>query len=125
MTLQITDSPSFTKAARNTTKDEFDVLLATLRQEVRKKVDGLEQVKWSVPPGLDKVFKVRAPKPAPGEGLQNGNGGSRHKQSGQAFSRGGSIERSEAMPISQFTGGEKQRVTVWGEIVEVAWQNMA
>ena len=115
--LDVADRDAWDKAARNVLKDQFDVLLATVGQEIRKKVDGLDQVRWAVPEGLDKCFKAPAPKPQ--------NGEPRRRINGSAFSRGQAIERSEAIPMSQFTGGEKQRVTVWGEIVEVSWRQNA
>ncbi|MGE5578665.1 MAG: PolC-type DNA polymerase III [Bacillota bacterium] len=126
VTLDVFDAAGFAKAARNVTKDDFDVMLAMAGQEIRKKVDELDQVRWAIPEELGKSFKTAAPKAANGATGQDGNGSARRKPGPPAFSRAQSIERSDATPMSQFTGGEKQRVTVWGEIVEVSWrQNLA
>lgn len=103
--LDVPDKAAFAAAARSVAKEQFDVLLAVAGQEIRKKIEGLDQVRWAIPEGLEKSFKVAAPKPA--------NGGEpRRRSGGAAFSRGGSLDRAEAIPMSQFTGGEKQRVSV-------------
>jgi len=112
--LDLAAAAEWTVAARSVSKEQFDILLMTVGQEIRKKVDGLETVRWTVPEGLEKTFRAPAPKLAAEQG--------RRRKNGARSSKGKALERSEAIPMSQFTGGEKQQVTVWGEIVEVSWR---
>ena len=116
--LDIADPEAWGRAAGNVLKEQFDLLKATAAQEIRKRVDGLEQVRWKTPDGLENTFKPPAPKsPIVEQGRQRG--------SRAGFPRGQSLSRTDAVPMSQVTGGEKQRITVWGEIVEANWRQNA
>ena len=137
VTLDVPDKRQWSAISRDYLKDEFEVLLATVRQEFRKKVDGLDQVKWIYPEELRETFK--APSAQAGSGASEKNGaqgwygtGYGDKATGRANGRGGrrgkgSVksppQKSEAMPIKDLTGGEKGKVTIAGEVVEVGWRS--
>jgi DNA polymerase-3 subunit alpha (Gram-positive type) len=130
VTLDVPDKQSWSRAARNVLQDEFDVLLANARQELRKKVSDLDQVKWVYPEVLKETFKTPSPKTASeGEPRRNGvpgrrgNGhGGKGNGRGNGASRKGPADRSDAVPLRDLTGGEKGKVTVWGEVVEATWR---
>ncbi len=110
--LGIPDRNSWVKAAQGITRDEFEAVLATVRQEIRKKVAGLDQVRWVVPEDSFAHFRVerQGEKDTPGKRNGGRNGGR------------GRIQKGDAIPISEVTGGEKERVTVYGKVCDVNWR---
>ena len=106
--LGLVDRSRWAGEARKVTREQFDIFLAAVGQEIRKRVEGLEQVRWVMPEGATEAFKSPQAK----------ENGERTKKRGSPPQ----LSRSEAIPMFEFTGGEKQRVTVWGEIVEVGWR---
>jgi DNA polymerase-3 subunit alpha (Gram-positive type) len=125
--LDVPDRKAWAKASCQIQKDEFDILLANVRQELRKRAVGLDQVTWLLPPDLQTVFKPPLPPQAPngdsnrGGKQFNGNGYARGGRSGRSRSSQ-PPNRNEAIPISEISGGERGKITVWGEIVEVSWR---
>lgn len=132
--LDVPDREAWTRSTPQVLKEEFEVLLANVRQELRKKASGLNQVKWLLPEDLKTVFKTPAPQrpndEMPGRNGRNGNGyGGNHgtrrwrgRNGNGSTSKGQTPDRNDAIPLSDLTGGEKGKVTVWGEIVEVSWK---
>ena len=116
------DAPNpkeWTKVARSYEKGVLESLLATARQEIKKKVHGLETVRWAVPEALLKAFKD----PEPRQTQEETKGPGRRRNSGARFEP---PSKDEAIPLSEITGGEKKKVTVFGRVCEVNWrQNQA
>lgn len=110
--LGVPDRNAWAKAAKGITQDEFEAVLATLRQEIRKKVTGLDQVRWAMPEDSFSHFRTQPPGEQEPRGKRNGgrNGGR------------GRIHKEDAIPISEVTGGEKERVTVHGKVCDVNWR---
>ncbi|HHX29562.1 MAG TPA: PolC-type DNA polymerase III [Firmicutes bacterium] len=123
--LDVPDRKAWSGISRDVSLDEFEVLLATARQELRKKIAGLDQVKWITPEDLPQTFRESPPKPE-GEPVSNGSrpygNGYTARGASQRTSRRAAPDRSQAVPIKELTGGERGRVTVWGEVVEVDWR---
>jgi len=122
--LDVPDRRSWRSVSRDFLKEEFDALLATVRQELRKKVDGLDQVRWVYPEDLRDTFKQPSPSSTNGEPNSYGERGARGNGKGSRRGKGTSSppSRSEAIPIKDLTGGEKGKVTVAGEVVEISWR---
>lgn len=55
--LDAPDRSAWSRATRSVTKDQFEMLLAAVKQEIRKRVDGLEQIRWAFPKDLDRDRK--------------------------------------------------------------------
>lgn len=111
--LDAADWTSWSRLAQKIQREDLDAALADLRQELRKKVPGLEQVQWVLPENVTRVLGAR---PA-GKTAKNGSAGRWANGSSKA-----PPSRKDAVPLSQVTGGEKGKVTVCGEIVEVTWK---
>lgn len=109
------DPSRWNKAARVHDKGTLEMLLATVRQEIKKKVEGLENVRWIVPEELGKVFKD--PESEETELPRRRRGSSQPKTP---------LSREDAVPLTDVTGGEKGKITVCGRVCEVNWrQNQA
>jgi DNA polymerase-3 subunit alpha (Gram-positive type) len=115
ITVNASDPTRWNKAAKAHEKGTLDMLLATVRQEIKKQVEGLENVRWIVPEELGKVFKD--PQPEENEPPRRRRGSSQPKAP---------LSRENALPLADVTGGEKGKITVWGHICEANWrQNQA
>ncbi len=117
--LEAKSPKEWAKAAKAHERGVLDSVLVVARQEIRKKVDGLETVKWALSETLQKGFKEPPPKGSDGES------GPVRRRRGAPGSKG-PLSREDAMPLSRVTGGEKGKITVFGKVCEVSWrQNQA
>ncbi|MGI6662988.1 MAG: PolC-type DNA polymerase III [Bacillota bacterium] len=126
VTLDVPDRKRWSSVSRDFLKDEFDALLATVRQELRKKVGGLDQVKWFYPEELRDTFKAPPGQTGNGEAQKNGmpvRANGRGSRRGRGSSSRSAPDKNEAIPIKDLTGGERGRVTVAGEVVEISWRS--
>ncbi len=113
--LEIRDRREWARAAKSHEEDVFQVLLAAARQEIRKRVPGLEQVRWVVP-DLKDTFKPPAAQ-RNGEEFPKRNGRSRAPKTPPS--------KIDVRPMAEITGGERRRITVAGLVAEVIWRQNA
>lgn len=119
VSVDASDPKEWAKAAKSYEKGVLEALLATARQEIKKKVQGLENVRWVVPEELSKPFRD----PETKEVQANGKYPVRRRGSRAPKAP---PSKEEAVPLSEITGGEKRKVTVKGRVCEVNWrQNLA
>lgn len=136
--LDVPDRRGWSAFSRDILRDEFEALLATVRQELRKKVDGLDQVKWVYPEDLRDTFRAPPRQANNGDFAKNGMPGrygtayaqekagsanGRRGRRGQGASSGSAPDKLQAIPLKDLRGGEKGKVTIAGEIVEIRWRS--
>lgn len=117
--LDVIDREAWLKTASKMSREEFDLCLARAGQELRKKVPGLEKVYWRLPEDCRSVLRKG---PGTNGNSKSNNGKTNNGGSGEPGVLVGKPIRTTPVPISGITGGEKESVTVSGEVVEVTWK---
>ncbi len=116
ISLDVPDRSRFSKAAAIHDLGSFEALLASAGQEICKQVAGLQQVRWAIP-DMASYFKPAAPGPERAD--------DKPRRKGQGRAGKAPPDKADAVPLSQITGSEKRRITVWGRVVDVVWRQNA
>lgn len=114
ISLEVDDKTRWKKIISDITKTDFDLILASSGQELRKMVEGLMQVYWQLPSEFSSGFKSVDQTP-PSE-----NGDSKQKRYIRTTSK--PLDSSQAVALTDLTGGEKGRVVVCGTVVSINWR---
>ncbi len=104
--LDVLDAKRWAKTASSHEENTFKIVLASARQEILKKVIGLEKIRWVIP---DLTGTFKAPEP---EAKQTSDKPPRRRNETP-------LTKEDATPLNQITGGERGRVTVCGMVVNV------
>ncbi|MGI6660106.1 MAG: PolC-type DNA polymerase III [Bacillota bacterium] len=105
--LDVVDPRSWARHCASLSRTEVELRFAEIGQALRNRIPELETVRW----GLPEEYQNK---------LGNGpNSGDKAPQDGVLLGR---PIRTQPIPIREVTGGERESVTLAGQVVEVTWR---
>lgn len=114
VSLDVLDEKKWAKVASDLSKEEFELCLTRIGQELRKRYPELETVCWELCEDYQKCFAEEAPK--------SHDSKSRNTSPSEDGVFLGRAIRTDPVPISDVTGGERDSITVMGQVVEISWR---
>lgn len=114
VSLDVPDRKAWAKQTASLSRTEFELCLTRIGQELRNNFTELETVCWEIPQEYQQNLKD--------ELLRTNNRNSQdqgHAENGVLLGR---VIRTKPMAVSGITGGERDNVTVMGQISEITWR---
>ncbi len=110
--LDVANPKSWARQTASLSRTEAELCLTEIGQKLRNRIPELETVCWELP---EKYHESLVDEPLDAGGSRN----HRHSENGVLLGR---AIRTQPMPVGEVTGGERENVTVTGQIVEITWR---